>query len=60
MLVAALGLTGCTTPNDAGMCAAIGPNVADLRAALLANPQTPDDVGEAVADVVIGIEAGCG
>lgn len=59
-LAALFGMTGCAIPNDAGICAAISPHVAELRTALLAHPETPDDVGEAGADVVIGIEAGCG
>lgn len=53
------GLSGCATVNEAGLCAGIAAPVAALRSALLSNPQTPDAVGEAGADVVIGIEAGC-
>lgn len=60
-LMIVLGATGCLAPaNDAAFCRPFyAGKVADLRGALIANPQTPDAVGEAATDVVIGHEAGC-
>lgn len=59
MLVAALGLTGCAAiQSDAALCQALP--VEALATALLAHPETPDPVGEAGTDVVIGWRAGCG
>jgi hypothetical protein len=40
-------------------CAPLAPYVAALRRQLLAHPETPDAVGDAGADVVIGFEAAC-
>lgn len=61
MLAAVLGLTACApAANDAGICAGLSATTAELRAALEAHPETPDAVGEAGTDVVIGLEAGCG
>lgn len=54
-----LALTGCTAVSDSAICAGLARPVAELRAALEANPQTPDPVGEAGTDVVLGMEAGC-
>ena len=60
ILLAALGLTGCVaTVSEPGLCAGLRGPVADLRGALLAHPETPEAVGEAGADVVLGFEAGC-
>lgn len=60
-LVALLGATGCVTPaTDAGLCLGLKADVADLRRALESHPETPDPVGEAGAEVVIGFEGGCG
>ncbi|MFE3836075.1 hypothetical protein [Pseudogemmobacter sonorensis] len=60
LLAALLGMTGCVRPaNDAGLCIAAAPDVAALRRALLDHPETPDPVGEAGADLVIGFEAVC-
>ena len=59
-LAGALGMTGCgMTATDEGMCIAQRADMERLRAALLAHPETPDAVGEAGADVVIGFRAGC-
>jgi hypothetical protein len=60
-LVAALGTTGCvsTVTSDSGLCMGLQRSVRALETALLANPQTPDAVGEAGADVVIGFDGGC-
>jgi hypothetical protein len=41
------------------VCAPLAPYVANLRRQLLAHPETPDAVGNAGADVVIGFEAAC-
>lgn len=59
MLVGLLGTTGCVTATSEGVCLGLLPDVAALEKALLANPQTPDAVGEAGTDVVIGFGAGC-
>jgi hypothetical protein len=61
LLMAALGLTACAKPApiDSGVCAGLKRPVADLRSALMANPQTPQAVGEAGTDTVLGYEAGC-
>lgn len=60
-LMAAIGLTACNQPvSDAGICAGMKRPVAALRGALVAHgADTPDAVGEAGADVVLGLEAGC-
>ena len=58
--MALTGATGCTRPDDSGLCRALDRPVQELRAALEGHPETPDQVGEPAADVVIGIEAGCG
>lgn len=61
LLLAVLGVTACVKPaSDAGMCLGQREDIARLRAALEANPDTPDAVGEAATNVVIGHEAGCG
>lgn len=61
LLVAALGMTGCAaTTNDAGVCLGLRGDVSALRTALLAHPETPEAVGQAGTDVVIGFRAGCG
>jgi hypothetical protein len=54
-------MTACapTVTSDSGICAGLQAPVRTLEAALLANPQTPDAVGEAGADVVIGFDGGC-
>lgn len=60
LLMGMIGLSACAEPvADAGLCIGLGPDVAELRRALEAHPQTPMPVGEAGADVVIGFEAGC-
>jgi hypothetical protein len=58
-VLAMTGIAGCVTPNEAGLCLGLRPDVARLRTALLANPQTPDTVGQAGTDVVIGFRGGC-
>lgn len=60
-MMIAVGFTGCMAPApDEAFC---GPVFADLiaqqRAALEAHPETPQAVGEAGTDVVLGHEAGC-
>ena len=62
VLMAVLGLSACATPvSTSGLCAGLTPPVAALRAALTAYAdQTPDPVGEAGTDVVLGFEGGCG
>ena len=60
-LAVVAGTSGCSAPAvDSGLCRALARPVQDLRAALEGHPETPDQVGEAGADVVIGLEAGCG
>ena len=61
LLMAVLGLTACTepVPSKSGICAGLQRPVGDLRKSLEANPQTPQAVGEAGTDVVLGFEAGC-
>lgn len=60
-VTAALGMTGCvgTGTSDSGLCAGLRGSVNALEAGLLAHPETPDAVGEAGTDVVIGYNAGC-
>lgn len=54
-------MTACvTTPSEPGLCIGLRNDVAALRTALLDNPETPDAVGEAGTEVVIGFQAGCG
>jgi hypothetical protein len=61
LLMAVLGLTGCAVPvSDSAICAGLDRPVSELRGALIANPDTPELVGEAGTDVVLGFEAGCG
>jgi hypothetical protein len=61
VLVLAIGVSGCTGQGatDAGICIGLGRDIARLRTALETHPETPDAVGEAATDVVIGHEAGC-
>ena len=60
-LAVVTGMGACSAPAvDSGLCRGLARPVADLRAALEAHPETPVAVGEAGADVVIGVEAGCG
>lgn len=62
MLAAVLGTTGCETASrsDSAFCDyPFKGYVADLRASLEAHPETPNAVGEAGTDVVIGHEGGC-
>jgi len=61
VLTAALGLTACTAPvEQSGLCAGLRRPVGVLRAALDRHTDTtPDDLGEAATDVVLGAEAGC-
>lgn len=57
----ALGLTGCgETVSGIGVCGGLERPVAGLRSALEGNAaETPEAVGEAATDVVLGFEAGC-
>jgi hypothetical protein len=48
-----------TGTSDSGICAGLERSVRDLETALLAHPETPEAVGEAGADVVIGFDGGC-
>lgn len=60
ILMAALGTSGCVaTVSQPGICAGLKRPVADLRAGLERHPDTPQAVGEAGTDVVLGFEAGC-
>ena len=62
MLMALIGVSACAgqSATDAGVCIGQRADIAKLRAALDAHPETPSAVGEAAVDVVIGQEAGCG
>lgn len=61
VLLAVIGVSACNGPDatDAGICFAQGADVAALRLALETHPETPDAVGEAGTNVVIGFEAAC-
>lgn len=60
LIVIALGTTGCVRPvSDSAVCAGLAVPVSDLRRGLEAHPDTPQAVGEAGTDVVLGFEAGC-
>lgn len=57
-----LGLSACSAPtSDAAFCTSpeFKGAVGDLREGLEAHPETPQAVGEAGTDVVLGYEAGC-
>lgn len=57
-LAALLGATGCVTTTT--ICGTEVEAASDLlNAALVANPQTPDAVGEPAVDIIIGIDAAC-
>ena len=60
MVLALIGVTACTKPNDAAFC---GPTysgaVERLSKEALAHEATPEPLGNAVADVVTGHRAGC-
>ena len=45
--------------SDSALCAGLDRPVSDLRLGLEAHPETPQAVGEAGTDVVLGFEAGC-
>lgn len=60
LLTAALGLTGCAMPvSDSAICVGLDRPVTLLRSSLESHPETPQAVGEAGTDVVLGFEAGC-
>ena len=60
ILISVIGLTGCSTNvSDSAICAGLNRPVSDLRNALESHPDTPEPVGEAGTDVVLGFEAGC-
>jgi len=61
ILTTAIGLTGCavTAPVEAVPCIALKPRTDALRSALVRHPQTPDEVGQRAADVVLGTERVC-
>ncbi len=55
-----LGMTSCLgNVSEPGICAGLDRPVAELRRGLEAHPETPQAVGEAGTDVVLGFEAGC-
>jgi hypothetical protein len=59
-LLALTGASGCVTvASPDAVCEGLRSPVASLEHALLAHPETPDPVGEAGTDVVIGYDAGC-
>ena len=61
MLVVALGLTGCaiTGISSSAVCDVLESPLQALSDALAANPETPERVGEAGADVVILGQGAC-
>ena len=61
ILIIALGLTGCAVPAPikAVPCIAIEPRTDALRAALIRNPHTPEEVGLSATAVVLGTERIC-
>ena len=61
ILMIALGLTACAVPapTKAVPCIALTPRTDALRSALVRHPQTPEEVGQRAADVVLGTEAVC-
>jgi len=61
ILTTAIGLTGCavTAPIEAVPCIVLKPRTDTLRSALVRHPQTPDEVGQRAADVVLGTDAVC-
>lgn len=60
LLMAACGLTACAPRvSDSALCAGLNRPVIELRTGLEAHPETPQAVGEAGTDVVLGFEAGC-
>lgn len=60
LLLSCLGVSACVNPNDAGICVASEEDVATLRKELENHPETPDAVGEAGTEVVMGLEGACG
>lgn len=61
MIAPLLGLTACLNigATDA-LCDLLEAPVQSLSDALVANPETPEDVGVAGANVVITTQGGCG
>lgn len=59
MLVAVIGMTGCVATTTAGVCEASARDRERLARALTENPATPNDVGEAGVDLIIGLRASC-
>lgn len=60
LIVTVFGLTACVRPApDSAVCAGLNRPVSELRRGLEAHPETPQAVGEAGTDVVLGFEAGC-
>lgn len=61
--IAILGLLGVSAcmpvASDDALCGALGGRIDGLAEALIAHPETPDPVGEAGTDVVLGFEGGC-
>ena len=58
-LVALLGLTACAPTTISGVCEASRRDRERLAAALKENPATPNVVGEAGVDLIVGLRAVC-
>lgn len=53
------GCLGSNVPVTNGVCDGLRPSVSNFEAALSAHPETPDAVGEAGVDIIVGFDAGC-
>lgn len=55
----AIGVTGCKNASDAGFCRPAFTSAVDRLASEALAADIPDSLGNAVADVVTGHDAGC-
>lgn len=65
-MATAAGLSGCLEnvpeqkpPTEAVPCVVLEPRVEALKRGLLRHPDTPDEIGEPGADIVLGTERVC-
>lgn len=58
-MLAIIGVASCTNVSDAAFCGPVYTEAIERLAQALPNPATPDDVGIAGTDVVLGYDAGC-
>lgn len=54
-----LGTSGCLPVSEAAICSGLSGPVASLRQSLIDNPNTPQPVGEAGTNVVLGFGGAC-